>query len=57
MPVRVPVILSHAEVARIMKHLDGVAWISVALLYGAGLRLQECLSCASKTSISNDGRS
>jgi integron integrase len=24
-------------------HLDGVAWIIVALLYGAGLRLQECL--------------
>ena len=42
-PVRVPVVLSHDEVARIMKHLDGVAWIIVALLYGAGLRLQECL--------------
>jgi integrase len=41
--VRVPVVLSHDEVARIMKHLDGVAWIVVALLYGAGLRLQECL--------------
>jgi hypothetical protein len=33
MPVRVPVVLSHDEVARIMKHLDGVAWIIVALLY------------------------
>jgi integrase len=43
MPVRVPVVLSHDEVARIMKHLDGVAWIIVALLYGAGLRLQACL--------------
>ncbi|HUE87248.1 MAG TPA: tyrosine-type recombinase/integrase [Vicinamibacterales bacterium] len=43
MPVRVPVVLSHDEVGRIMKHLDGVAWIIVALLYGAGLRLQECL--------------
>ena len=43
MPVRVPVVLSHDEVARIMKQLDGVAWIIVALLYGAGLRLQECL--------------
>jgi integron integrase len=43
MPVRVAVALSHDEVARIMKQLDGVAWIIVALLYGAGLRLQECL--------------
>ena len=43
MPVRVPVVLSRDEVARIMKHLDGVTWIMVALLYGAGLRLQECL--------------
>jgi integron integrase len=43
MPVRVPVVLSRDEVARIMKHLDGVMWIMVALLYGAGLRLQECL--------------
>jgi integrase len=43
MPVRVPVVLSRDEVARIMKHLDGVMWMMVALLYGAGLRLQECL--------------
>jgi integrase len=40
---RVPVVLSHDEVARIMKRLDKVAWIIVALLYGAGLRLRECL--------------
>src|SRR5918996_2640692 len=43
MPARVPVVLSRDEVARIMKHVDGVAWIIVALLYGSGLRLQECL--------------
>jgi integron integrase len=43
MPVRVPVVLSPDEIARIMKPIDGVAWIIVALLYGAGLRLQECL--------------
>jgi integrase len=43
MPVRVPVVLTRDEVARIMKQLDGVTWIIVALLYGAGLRLQECL--------------
>jgi integron integrase len=43
MPVRVPVVLSRDEVARIVKRLDGVTWLMVALLYGAGLRLQECL--------------
>jgi integrase len=43
MPVRVPVVLNRQEVARIMKHLDGVTWMIVALLYGAGLRLHECL--------------
>src|SRR4029453_17573443 len=43
MPVRVPVVLSRDEVARIMKHLDGVMWMMVALLYGSGLRLRECL--------------
>jgi integrase len=43
MPVRVPVVLSRDEVARIMKNLDGVTWMIVALLSGAGLRLQECL--------------
>ena len=37
------VVLSRDEIARIMKHLDGVGWVMVALLYGAGLRLQECL--------------
>lgn len=43
MPVRVPVVLSRDEVARTMKHLDGITWLIVVLLYGAGLRLQECL--------------
>ena len=43
MPVRVPIVLSRDEVALILKHLDGVTWMIVALLYGAGLRLQECL--------------
>jgi integron integrase len=43
MPVRVPVVLSQDEVGRIMKQLDGSLWLIVALLYGGGLRLQECL--------------
>jgi len=42
-PVRVPVVLSRDEVGRLLKLLTGVGWIIVALLYGACLRLQECL--------------
>jgi integrase len=26
-----------------MKHVEGVMWLIVALLYGAGLRLEECV--------------
>ena len=54
---KLPAVLSRDEVARIMKHVDGVAWIIVALLYGAGLRLQECLELRVKDSILNDCRS
>jgi integron integrase len=43
MPVRVPVVLNQDEIGRIMKQLDGSLWLIVALLYGGGLRLQECL--------------
>ena len=43
MPHRVPVVLSQDEVSRVLKHLEGRSWIVVALLYGAGLRLLECL--------------
>jgi len=42
-PSRVPVVLSREEVGRVLTQLRGTAWLMVALLYGAGLRLQECL--------------
>jgi integrase len=42
-PTRVPVVLSRDEVAAVMKHLTGRVWIIVVLLYGAGLRIDECL--------------
>jgi len=42
-PLRVPVVLSVDEVRRVLKELTGVRWIVASLLYGAGLRLQECL--------------
>jgi integron integrase len=31
------------EVARVLEHLDGTMWMIVVLLYGAGLRLEDCL--------------
>ncbi len=43
MPIRVPVVLSRDEVSRVLKELTGKIWIIVVLLYGAGLRIQDCL--------------
>jgi len=43
LPHRVPVVLSREEVDQVFKYLQGTMWIVAALLYGAGLRLQECL--------------
>jgi integrase len=42
-PMRVPVVVSLDEVRAVLGQLSGVPWIVVALLYGAGLRLQETL--------------
>ncbi|MGE5525494.1 MAG: integron integrase [Rhodospirillaceae bacterium] len=42
-PVRVPTVLTRAEVQAIVSQLDGMRWLMVSLLYGAGLRLRECL--------------
>ena len=42
-PARVPIVLNRAEVAAFLAQLDGTPWLAAALLYGAGLRLMECL--------------
>src|SRR5262245_15137544 len=42
-PVRLPVVLSDAEVRALLAQLQGVKWLMASLLYGAGLRLRECL--------------
>ncbi|OFW25597.1 MAG: hypothetical protein A3H97_03210 [Acidobacteria bacterium RIFCSPLOWO2_02_FULL_65_29] len=42
-PIRVPVVLSRDEIRSIMQYLTGTMWIIVVLLYGAGLRIQDCL--------------
>jgi integron integrase len=43
MPVRVPVVLSRADVQRIIDYLDGELHLIAQLLYGSGLRLMEAL--------------
>ena len=42
-PVRLPVVLTREEVKCVMSNLSGVPLIATQLLYGAGLRLKECL--------------
>jgi integrase len=42
-PVRLPTVLSEAEVRRVLANVDGIAALMVGLLYGAGLRQIECL--------------
>jgi integron integrase len=42
-PERLPVVFSRKEVRAVMAHLDGIYWLMVQLLYGAGLRLMECV--------------
>jgi len=42
-PIRLPVVLSREEVAAVLSHLEGTMWIIAMLLYGSGLRLEECL--------------
>lgn len=40
---RLPVVMTREEVRSVMNRLDGQAWLMACLMYGAGLRLNECL--------------
>ena len=42
-PRRLPVVLTKREVKRVLSNLSGVPLLVVQLLYGGGLRLNECL--------------
>jgi integron integrase len=42
-PVRAPTVLTRAEVQSLLGKLESTRWIMAGLLYGAGLRLRECL--------------
>ena len=41
--VRVPVVLTREETARVIARMSGVHQLIVKLLYGSGLRITECL--------------
>jgi len=43
-PARLPVILSRSEAKDLISRLPGRLWLVGSLMYGGGLRLQECLS-------------
>lgn len=40
---RLPVVLSQAETARLLRHVRGTEGVAIRLLYGTGMRLMECL--------------
>jgi len=42
-PSRLPIVFTREEVQAILRNLDGTKWLMASLLYGAGLRLTECL--------------
>ena len=42
-PKRLPVVLTPGEVQALLSRLQGVNWMMASLLYGAGLRLMECM--------------
>jgi site-specific recombinase XerD len=42
-PRRLPVVFSRQEVREVMRHLSDEKWLMANIIYGAGLRLMECL--------------
>jgi len=42
-PVRLPVVLTRGEVTALLGQLKAAHWLMASVLYGAGLRLMECL--------------
>ena len=42
-PKRLPVVLDRMEVSRLLEYLEGTQYLMVALLYGTGIRLMECI--------------
>ena len=50
---RLPVVLTLSEINNLMERLCGIYQLMARLIYGAGLRLSECLKLGSRISILN----
>ena len=55
-PQRLPVVLTRAEVGRVLERISGVEWLAASLLYGTGMRRASACNCASRISICIDVR-
>lgn len=42
-PERLPVVMTRDEVKSVLDELSGTSWLMASLMYGAGLRISECL--------------
>lgn len=42
-PVRLPVVMTREDVKAVLANLIGDKWLMASIMYGAGLRLMECL--------------
>ena len=42
-PVKLPVVFTREEVRQVLLQLDGITWLMGQVLYGAGLRVMECV--------------
>ncbi len=42
-PTRLPVVMTREEIKSVLANLTGDKWLMASLMYGAGLRLMECL--------------
>jgi integron integrase len=42
-PARLPIVMTREEVNTVLANLSGDKWLMASLMYGAGLRLMECL--------------
>ena len=42
-PLHVPVVMTREETKAVLSRLEGDKWLMASLMYGAGLRLMECL--------------
>lgn len=48
LPQHLPVVLTRAEVKKVIARLKGTEWLIASLLYGTGMRVTECLQLRTK---------